>query len=51
MTFWVLSSYKEIHIHEFGLNSNKDIEISLYLPLFLKNRLTYIDFISQLARK
>lgn len=29
----------------------KIFEISLYLPLFLKYRLTYIDFISQLAWK
>lgn len=51
MTFGVPYSHKQQWIHEFGSNNNKNIEISLYFPLFLKNRLTYIDFISQPTRK
>lgn len=51
MTFGVLYSHKQQQIHEFGSNNNKNIEIYLYFPLFLKNRLTYIDFISQSTQK
>lgn len=51
MTFGVPCSHKQQWIHEFGSNNNKNIEISLYFPVFLNNRLTYIDFISQPTQK